>query len=72
MLYKYPGPHEIHGDNFDYVIVDDTEEAVAEAIGEGWSLTTTEAKEGIKEPEKPLTAAQKKAAEKANQTQSGW
>lgn len=63
MLYKYPGPHEIHGDNFDYIIVEDTEEAVAEAINEGWALTTTEAKEGSK----PITPAPKKAG-----TKSAW
>lgn len=72
MLYKHPGQHEIHGDFFDYTIVDDTEEVIEQAIAEGWALTTPEAKERSKEPEKPLTAAQKKAAEKAAQTNAGW
>lgn len=43
MLYKHPGVHEIHGDKFDYVIVD--EKDVDEAIAAGWRLTTTDAKE---------------------------
>lgn len=42
MLYKYPGPHEIHGDKFDYVIVED--DKIDDAIDSGWFLTTTEAK----------------------------
>ena len=65
MLYKYPGQHEIHGDFFDYAIVDDTEEAVAEAVADGWYLTTPEAKNAVNSVGKPLTAAEKKAAEKA-------
>lgn len=48
MLYKYPGPHDIHGDKFDYVIVDD--EAIEQALSEGWSLTTAEAKEAAEPP----------------------
>ena len=43
MLYKSPGPHEIHGGKFDYTIFDEDE--VEQAIADGWSLTTTEAKE---------------------------
>lgn len=47
MLYKYPGPHEIHGGNFDYIIVDeDDNEKFSEAIDSGWCRTTTEALEG--------------------------
>jgi hypothetical protein len=42
MLYKAPGPHEIHGGRFDYtIVVDDQIEATLAA---GWYLTTTEAK----------------------------
>jgi hypothetical protein len=41
MLYKSPGPHDIHGGKFDYVIVD--EEGVDAALKDGWSLTTPEA-----------------------------
>lgn len=45
MLYKHPGQHEIHGDKFDYTIVDADEEGAIEAAqAEGWHLTTTEAK----------------------------
>lgn len=46
MLYKAPGPHEIHGGHFDYTIVDaDEEGAIETAKAEGWFETTTEAKE---------------------------
>lgn len=47
MLYKHPGAHKIHGDKFDYTIVD--EGAVDDALSDGWSLTTSEALDG---PEK--------------------
>lgn len=43
MLYRCPGPHEIHGGKFDYVIVDEDE--VAGKLQEGWFATTGEAKE---------------------------
>lgn len=42
MLYKHPGKHEIHGDKFDYIIVD--EEDIESAIADGWFRTTDEAK----------------------------
>jgi hypothetical protein len=42
MLYKHGGPHEIHGDNFDYIIVD--EKDVDAKVKEGWAKTTDEAK----------------------------
>lgn len=42
MLYKAPGPHEIHGGRFDYTIVDDDQ--IEAALAAGWYLTTTEAK----------------------------
>jgi len=45
MIYKAPGPHEIHGGHFDYRIVDADEEGELEqAMDEGWHLTTTAAK----------------------------
>lgn len=45
MLYKAPGPHEIHGSHFDYTIVDADEEGAIEAAkAEGWFETTDEAK----------------------------
>ena len=43
MLYKAPGPHEIHGGRFDYTIVDDDQ--VEATLAAGWYLTTTEAKD---------------------------
>ena len=42
MLYKHPGSHALHGDKFDYIVVDE-----AQATGKlkgGWFRTTTEAK----------------------------
>lgn len=42
MLYKHPGKHPIHGDMFDYIIVN--EDAVEDTIEQGWHLTTDEAK----------------------------
>ena len=50
MLYKHPGPHEIHGDKFDYVIVED--DAIEAAIKDGWALTTDEAKAGPAKPKR--------------------
>ncbi len=43
MLYKFPGPHEIHGAHFDYVIVPEAD--IEEAKAQGWHLTTGEARE---------------------------
>lgn len=48
MLYKYPGEHKLHDDNFDYIIVEEGE--VEATIKDGWSLTTTEAKKPKEEP----------------------
>lgn len=42
MLYKCPGPHEIHGGHFDYVIVPEVD--IEEAKAQGWHLTTDEAR----------------------------
>lgn len=45
MLYKAPGPHEIHGGHFDYTVVDADEEGTIDAAkADGWFETTTEAK----------------------------
>lgn len=45
MLYKYPGDHDIHGDKFDYIVVDkDNTREYNKAIKNGWSKTTAEAK----------------------------
>lgn len=47
MLYKHGGKHKIHGDKFDYIIVDaDEGGATEDALSKGWHLTTTEAKLG--------------------------
>lgn len=48
MLYKYPGPHKIHGDNFNYMIVE--ADNVAHAVKNGWFETTDEAKAGPVKP----------------------
>lgn len=42
MLYKAPGPHEIHGGKFDYTIVADEE--VDATVAAGWFKSTDEAK----------------------------
>ena len=48
MLYKAPGPHAIHGGNFDYIIVDeDNVQAFEDALTNGWFKTTDEAKAGF-------------------------
>ena len=48
MLYKHPGKHEIHGDMFDYIIVDEGD--VASKVKEGWAKSTAEAKKPAKKP----------------------
>ena len=45
MLYKYPGPHKIHGDKFDFIVV--PRKDVEAKIAEGWRLTTPEAKQKV-------------------------
>ncbi len=47
MLYKHPGKHKLHGDMFDYIIVEEDE--IEDTIAKGWSLTTTEAKSFVNE-----------------------
>jgi hypothetical protein len=42
MLYKAPGPHDIHGGKFDHIIVNDDQ--IEGTLAAGWYLTTTEAK----------------------------
>ena len=41
MLYRHPGPHHIHNNWFDYIIVHENEVEIK--IQEGWYLTTSEA-----------------------------
>jgi uncharacterized phage infection (PIP) family protein YhgE len=48
MLYRHPGEHEIHGDKFDYVIVE--EDDVEEYLDAGWFETTGEALENSGAP----------------------
>lgn len=49
MIYKAPGPHEIHGGHFDYRIIDaDDEGELEQAVDDGWHLTTTAALEALK------------------------
>ena len=51
MLYKHPGKHKLHGDMFDYIIVNEDE--IEDTIANGWSLTTDEAKNGKEDNSKP-------------------
>lgn len=58
MLYKYPATKEtpdnhMHGDYFDYVIIE--EEEAESYFEDGWHLTTTEAKKSITEDYHPPT-----------------
>jgi hypothetical protein len=51
MLYRYPGTHRLHGDFYDYTIVDVSREGVLElALKEGWYLTPAEAKAAAAKP----------------------
>jgi hypothetical protein len=53
MLYRHPGAHRIHGDLFDYTVVDASREGVLDlALKEGWYLTPAEAKAAANPPEK--------------------
>lgn len=61
MLYKYPGRHELHGDHFDYTIVED--DKIDEALADGWKLTTPEAKQAHADK----LAAQAAERERANE-----
>lgn len=63
MVYKYPGPHEMHGGSFDYKIVDaGVEGGLDKAQEEGWSLTTTDAK--VKAEADAATAAKTATSKK--------
>ena len=55
MLYVAPGPHEIHGGHFDYIIVNDDE--IEQHLAAGWHLTTTEAKAAHDEEQARAAAA---------------
>lgn len=68
MLYKHPGPHDLHGGKYDYVIVD--EDDVNQYIIDGWCLSTPEAlaqsKEKAKEKEKEKEKEKDKEIEADN------
>jgi len=57
MLYKHPGKHEIHGDMFDYIVVDEGD--VEAKVKEGWAKSTDEAKKPAKKPAKKRVAKAK-------------
>jgi hypothetical protein len=62
MLYKCPGPHQIHGGQFDYTVVE--EEDVAQAQADGWNLTTPGAKQDFEDRKAAAQAAAELQAEK--------
>ena len=63
MLYKYPGPHEIHGGLYDYTIVED--EQIEAAQADGWKLTTAEAKKAHEDLLEAQAAERERLAEAA-------
>jgi hypothetical protein len=63
MLYKHPGQHEIHGNNFDYIIVDESD--IEQAIKDGWFLTTDEAKSSFSEVSDSTDATKEEIIQKA-------
>lgn len=68
MLYKFPGPHEIHGGRFDYTVVPD--EQIEQALAEGWHLTTDAAKAAEEAPQEE-SAAPTRAELEAKATELG-
>jgi uncharacterized protein YunC (DUF1805 family) len=79
MLYKAPGPHDIHGGHYDYIVVDADEEGAIDAAKEaGWFETTTEAKAAkdtadaakaaeVQKPDNLLPATRAELEQKANE-----
>jgi UDP-3-O-[3-hydroxymyristoyl] glucosamine N-acyltransferase len=63
MLYKHPGQHEIHGSNFAYIIVDESD--IEQAIKDGWFLTTDEAKASFSEVLDSVDATKEEMIQKA-------
>jgi hypothetical protein len=55
MLYKCPGPHDLHGGKYDYTIVPD--EQIDAALADGWFLTTPEAKAAHEKAQAEAAAA---------------
>lgn len=56
MLYRYPGPHEIDGDKFDYIILPESQ--VAHMLTQGWHKTPAEAKAAEQIKQIPVISAQ--------------
>jgi len=63
MLYKFPGPHEIHGGLYDYTIVE--EDQIEAALADGWSLTTPEAKQAHQDRLDAAQAERERLADEA-------
>jgi predicted trehalose synthase len=63
MLYKHPGKHEIHGSNFDYIIVDESD--IEQAIKDGWFMTTDEAKDNFAEVSDSTDTSKEEMIQKA-------
>lgn len=51
MLYRCPGAHQIHGGNYDYLIVAD--EDVSATLAAGWFKSTPEAKDAYEDAMTP-------------------
>lgn len=51
MVYRHPGKHEMHGDNFDYKIID--AENLDKHLADKWFKTTDEAKENTRMKGRP-------------------
>lgn len=64
MVYKHPGRHKIHGEMFDYKIIDAEpeeeggESQLDQALADGWFKTTTEAKDGTPSDDQAPTRAE--------------
>jgi len=63
MLYKCPGPHEIHGGQYDYTIVEDDQ--IEASLAQGWCLSTPDAKQAHQDLLDAQAAKREKAAEDA-------
>lgn len=63
MLYKCPGPHDIHGGQYDYTIVEDDQ--IEAKLAEGWKLTTPEAKQANQDLLDAQAAERERLAEEA-------
>jgi topoisomerase IA-like protein len=66
MLYRAPGPHEIHGGHFDTLVVDADEEGVVNAaLADGWHPTTPDALKALQVDEEKDSKTRAKAEAKA-------